>query len=214
MKLSSFKHGVMAVAIMIVAAVAASAADKSLEQAKALLGKMTLDEKIGQMTQVDLLALKDKSDVGKYFLGSMLSGGGSDPKDNQAATWRKAIDEVQAEALKTRLAVPMFYGVDAVHGHNNIEGAVVFPHNIGLGATRNARLVEEAGVITAREVAGAGAHWAFAPCVATAQNIRWGRTYESFSDDPELAGRLGAAAVRGIQAPLPGGFRVLACSKH
>src|SRR5512145_613725 len=162
MNLSFASFRLVAIPLAVsVSLVAASAADKSLAQAKALLDKMTLDEKIGQMTQVDLLALKDKSEVQKYFLGSMLSGGGSDPKDNTAQTWRKTIDELQAESLKTRLAIPMFYGVDAVHGHNNIEGAVVFPHNIGLGATRNPKLVEKAARITAQEIAGTAMHWAF-----------------------------------------------------
>lgn len=191
-----------------------SAASRINRQVESLLAKMTLDEKVGQMTQADLGAVKDKSHVQKYFLGSMLSGGGSDPADNSPATWKRSCDELQAWALKTRLAIPLIYGVDAVHGHNNIDGAVVFPHNIGLGASRNARLVREAAAVTAREVAGTGMHWAFAPCVAVAQNIRWGRTYESFSDDPDLAGRLGAAAVKGLQSRLPGGLRVLSCTKH
>src|SRR6185369_4495122 len=109
-----------------------------------------------------------------------------------------------------RLRIPLLYGVDAVHGHNNVDGAVIFPHNIGLGATHNQDLVEKAAKVTAREIAGTGIHWAFGPCVATAQDIRWGRTYESYSDSPELAGAMGGEAVEGIQAKLPGGFRVLA----
>jgi beta-glucosidase len=181
---------------------------------EALLSKMTLDEKIGQMTQADLLALKEKSDVQKYFLGSVLSGGGSDPANNSAGTWQKACDEVQSWALKTRLKIPLLYGVDAVHGHNNIEGAVVFPHNIGLGATRNPKLVKKAAEVTAQEIAATGIHWAFAPCVAVARDIRWGRTYESFGECPDLAGELGAAAVKGLQSRLPGGFQALACTKH
>ncbi|HEY9509108.1 MAG TPA: glycoside hydrolase family 3 N-terminal domain-containing protein, partial [Verrucomicrobiae bacterium] len=92
---------------------------------------MTLEEKIGQMVQVDLAALKEPGDVSKYFLGSMLSGGGSDPADNLPVTWLKTVRDLQTEALKTRLHIPMIYGIDAVHGHNNIDGAVVFPHNIG-----------------------------------------------------------------------------------
>ena len=187
---------------------------QSSAKVEQLLSKMTLDEKIGQMTQVDLLAIKDKADVAKYFLGSVLSGGGSDPADNKPATWKASCDEVQMQALKTRLKIPLIYGVDAVHGHNNIEGAVVFPHNVGLGATRNPKLVERAAQITAREVAATGIHWAFAPCVAVSKDIRWGRSYESFGECPDLAGELGAAAVRGFQTRLPGGFRVLASTKH
>ena len=204
----------MFVSLLVLSAAGVHASDAWERQADALLGKMTLDEKIGQMTQIDLAALKDKSDITRLFVGSALSGGGSDPADNSPQTWKRTCDELQAFALKTRLRIPLLYGVDAVHGHNNVEGAVIFPHNIGLGATHNPELVEKAAKVTAREIAGTGIHWAFAPCVATAQDIRWGRTYESFSDSPELAGKLGAAAVEGFQAKLPGGFRVLACSKH
>src|SRR5690349_18286330 len=100
--------------------------------ADALLAKMTLEEKIGQMVQVDLLALKDKSDVQKYFIGSVLSGGGSDPADNRPETWLQTVNDIRALALQTRLKIPLLYGIDAVHGHNNILGAVIFPHHIGL----------------------------------------------------------------------------------
>ena len=150
--------------------------------ADALLAKMTLDEKIGQMVQVDMLALKDKSDVKKYFIGSVLSGGGSDPADNRPETWLQAVTEFRALALQTRLKIPLLYGVDAVHGHNNILGAVIFPHHIGLGATHNASLVEKAERITAEEVEGTGIQWAFAPCIAVSRDIRCGRTYESFRE--------------------------------
>lgn len=184
-------------------------------EAEAMLSRMTLAEKIGQMTQADCDALKKHpDDVEKLSLGSVLSGGNSNPADNSAATWRKHAASFQESALRTRLKIPLLYGVDAVHGHNNVLGAVVFPHNIGLGATRNAKLVERAARVTAEEIAGTSVHWAFGPCVAVVQNIRWGRSYESFSSDPELAGRLGAAANRGLQRPLANGFAVLACTKH
>src|SRR5215469_6821288 len=104
-------------------------------EADALLAKMTLDEKIGQMVQVDMLALKDKADVRNYFIGSVLSGGDSDPADNRPETWLKAVMEFRAQAFETRLKIPLLYGIDAVHGHNNILGAVIFPHHIGMGAT-------------------------------------------------------------------------------
>src|ERR1017187_4694190 len=182
---------------------------------ESLLAQMTLDEKIGQMVQVDMLALKNKADIQKYFLGSMLSGGSSDPADNRPETWLKAVNEYQSWALKTRLKIPLIYGIDAVHGHNNIDGAVVFPHHIGLGATHNPALVEQAEHITALEVAGTGIRWAFAPCIAVAQNERWGRTYESFGDSTELVSELGAAAVRGLQGKkLSDSTSVLACAKH
>jgi beta-glucosidase len=173
-----------------------------------------LEEKIGQMTQVDMNAVKDKADIQKYGFGSMLSGGDSDPADITAKGWLKACAEYQSWALKSRLKVPLIYGIDAVHGHNNVNGAVIFPHNIGMGAAHNPALVEAAAYITAQEVAGTGMHWAFAPCVAVAQNICWGRTYESFGEDPKLVSDLGAAAVRGFQRKLPQGNSVIACAKH
>ena len=184
------------------------------QRADALLSQMTLEEKIGQMTQVDMNALKDKADIQKYGFGSMLSGGDSDPPDITAKGWLKACVEYQSWALKTRLQIPLIYGIDAVHGHNNVNGAVIFPHNIGLGAAHSPALVEEAACITAQEVAGTGMHWTFAPCVAVAQNICWGRTYESFGEDPKLASDLAAAAVRGFQRKLPQGNSVMACAKH
>ena len=182
--------------------------------ADALLAQMTPDEKFGQMVQVDSAALKDKTAVKKYFLGSVLSGGGSDPADNSPASWKKLADEFQAQALQTRLKIPLLYGIDAVHGNNNVLGAVILPHHIGLGATHDATLVERAQRVTADEVAGTGIRWAFAPCIAVARDIRWGRTYESFSSSPELAGELGAAAVKGIQGDTLGKNSVLACAKH
>ena len=120
----------------------------------------------------------------------------------------------RSRLCKLRLQIPLLYGIDAVHGHANIDGAVVFPHNIGMGATGNPKLVAQAARVTAEEVAGTGIHWMFAPCVAVARDIRWGRTYESFSDDPELVSTLGAAQVRAIQSSLPNGFTMLACPKH
>ena len=187
------------------------------QQVNALLARMTLDEKIGQMVQVDSSALKDKTDVQKYFLGSVLSGGDSDPPaGNTAQDWLNFVTEFQNQALQTRLKIPLLYGIDAVHGHNNVDGAVIFPHNIGLGATHDPRLVERAERITAEEVAGTGIRWAFAPCVAVPQDERWGRTYEGFSGNPALVSKLGAAAVRGFQGKKLSAdpTSVLACAKH
>ncbi len=181
----------------------------------ALLAQMTLEEKIGQMTQADSAALKDKSDVQKYFLGSVLSGGGHGPAEFDAKGWLKSCDEFRSWALKTRLKIPLLYGIDAVHGHNNVDGAVIFPHNIALGATRNPALVEKAARVVEAEVAGTGIQWAFAPCVAVARNECWGRTYESFGESPELVSELGAAFIRGLQgAQLSYPNSVLACAKH
>ena len=180
-----------------------------------LLAQMTLDEKIGQMTQVDMNAIKDKADIAKYFLGSMLSGGNSLPPDITARGWAAACGEYQSWALKTRLRIPMLYGIDAVHGHNHVDGAVIFPHNIGLGATRDAALVQQAGHVTAEEVAGTGIQWVFAPCIAVPRDLRWGRTYEGFGETPELVSEMGAAAVRGLQgSDLSQPGSVLACAKH
>jgi beta-glucosidase len=184
----------------------------------ALLKQMTLDEKIGQMTQVDSEALTNRiGDVSKYFLGSVLSGGGSDPPkhDNTAQAWANFYDGFQKEALKTRLKIPIIYGIDAMHGHSNIDGAVIFPHNIGMGATRNPDLVERECRVAAEEMAGTGINWAFGPCIAVARNPRWGRTYESFGESPELAVMLGPAAVRGFQGKgLADPTSAVASAKH
>jgi beta-glucosidase len=180
-----------------------------------LLGRMTLDEKVGQMTQADHASLTSPSDVDTLFLGSALSGGGSELPDVSAAGWRAHTETLQKRALATRLGIPLIYGIDAVHGHNNVTGAVIFPHNIGLGCTRNPRLVEEAARITALEVAGTGIHWNFAPCIAVPQDDRWGRTYEGFGETPELAVTLGSAAVRGFQgSDLSSPGSILATAKH
>ncbi len=177
---------------------------------------MTLDEKIGQMTQPDQEALKDPADIEKYFLGSLLSGGSSDPKaGNSLIAWTDLYDNYQKHTSLTRLKIPILYGVDAVHGHNNVLGAVIFPHDIGLGCTRNAALVEKISRITAEEVRASGIQWVFAPCVTVPQDIRWGRTYEGFSEDPQVVRELGEASVSGFQgSDLSNPLSVLACAKH
>ncbi len=183
---------------------------------RALLARMTLEEKIGQMVQAEQSALKELSDVENYFLGSLLSGGTSDPKTgNGLKDWTDLYDSLQARTQKTRLRIPILYGIDAVHGHNNVLNATIFPHNIGLGCTRNPALVERAARITAVEVRATGINWAFAPCVTVPQDERWGRTYEGFGESPELARTLGEAAVRGLQGrDLRDPLSVLACAKH
>jgi beta-glucosidase len=185
-------------------------------QARKILAQMTLDEKIGQMTQPDQMNLKSLDEIETYALGSLLSGGDSDPKTgNDLTSWTDMYDRYQARALKTRLRIPLLYGVDAVHGHNNVIGATVFPHNIGLGCTRNAKLVEEASRITAIETRATGIHWAFAPCVTVPQDIRWGRTYEGYSESPDIVKPLGEASVRGLQGKsLDAPLSVLSCAKH
>ena len=208
---SIYKMVLMACVSVGFAGPAVPADDRQVEW---LLSKMSLDEKIGQMVQADSAALKSRADIQKYFLGSVLSGGNSDPGDNSAGSWLRFVNECQASALKTRLGIPLLYGIDAVHGHNNVEGAVIFPHNIGLGATHDSKLVEKAGHVTAREVAGTGIRWTFAPCIAVARDEHWGRTYESFSEVPELVSGLGAAAMRGLQGGHLSATSVLACAKH
>jgi len=186
-------------------------------QVEALLGQMTLDEKVGQMVQVDSGALTNQADVKNYFLGSVLSGGSSDPADgNSAQSWLNLVSGFEAEALQTRLKIPILYGIDAVHGHNNIDGAVIFPHHVGLGATHDAKLVERAERVTAEEVAGTGIRWAFAPCIAVAEDEHWGRTYESYGENTALVSELGVAAVHGFQGDRLSAdpVCVLACAKH
>ena len=183
---------------------------------KTLVGRMTLAEKVGQMMQPDSGAIEDPADVERLFLGSILSAGTSDPKSgNLLKDWAGLYESFQARTLKTRLAIPLLYGIDAVHGHNNVIGAVIFPHNIGLGCTRDPGLVERVAQVTAKEVRATGIQWAFAPCVTVPRDIRWGRTYEGFSEDSSVVAALGLAAVRGLQGEtLSGGAAVLACAKH
>ena len=179
-----------------------------------LVSSMTVEEKIGQMTQVDYRYLADKADIGKYFLGSILSGGGSTPPTNQPSSWVDLYNSFQGEALKTRLKIPLIYGIDAVHGHNNVLGATMFPHNIGLGCANDKALVQEIAAATAAEVKATGLDWTFAPCVAVAQDERWGRTYESFSEDSEIVTELGVASTIGYQGRTLNKNSVLACAKH
>jgi beta-glucosidase len=180
------------------------------------VSEMSVDEKIGQMTQPDQMFLKNLDDIDKYHVGSLFSGGDSDPKSgNDLLSWTDLYDGYQARALKTKQRIPLLYGIDAVHGHNNVIGAVIFPHNIALGCTRNAALVEQAARITAVEVRATGINWAFAPCVTVPQDIRWGRIYEGFSESPDVVKVLGAAATRGLQGKsLDDPLSVLACAKH
>lgn len=178
-----------------------------------LLARMSLDDKAGQMTQIDRASIA-AADVTQYRIGSILSGGGSAPASNTPTGWADMIDNFQRAALATPLAIPMIYGIDAVHGNNNVYGSTIFPHNIGLGATRNPALVERIGRATAEEVTGAGQHWTFAPCLCVARNDRWGRTYESFGETPELVSPM-SGIVTGLQGETLGGSgSILATAKH
>ena len=195
--------------------------DRSLKpatRAELLLARMTLEEKVGQMTQAERGAVTgDPSLVATWRLGSLLSGGGSVPTPNTPEAWADMVDAFQAQALRTRLGIPLIYGVDSVHGHGNLVGATVFPHNIGLGATRDPRLVEQVEHVTAAETRATGPQWVFAPCVCVARDLRWGRTYESFSENPALVVKM-ETAIDGFQGPrardLSDPDRVLATAKH
>jgi beta-glucosidase len=181
-----------------------------------LLALMTIDEKVGQMTQADKEYVKDPKDVEALFLGSILNGGSSDPDEgNSLEAWTNMYDNFQKHALNTRLKIPLLYGVDSVHGHSNVLGAVIFPHNIGLGCTRNSALIQRIMEITAEETRATGINWAFAPCVTVPQDSRWGRTYEGYSEDPGIVRDFAAPAVIGLQSEsLANPLGVLACAKH
>jgi beta-glucosidase len=183
-----------------------------------LLARMTLAEKVGQLTQAERGAVTaTPSLVATWQLGSVLSGGGSAPSPNTPQAWADMVDRFQAQALTTRLAIPLLYGVDSVHGHGNLLGATIFPHNIGLGATRDPALVTQVEQVVAAETRASGPQWTFAPCVCVARDDRWGRTYESFGEDPALVASM-AAAIDGLQGPAASGLaandRVLATAKH
>jgi beta-glucosidase len=184
------------------------------ERVEDLLGRMTLGEKIGQMTQVEKNSIIPES-IPLLGIGSLLSGGGGAPAENTPAAWADMVDDFQALALESRLGIPLIYGVDAVHGHNNVRGATVFPHNVGLGAANDAELMRRIGEVTAREVAATGIHWNFAPTVAVPQDIRWGRTYEGYGESPDLVVPLAAAYLEGLQGDdLSDRTTVLATAKH
>lgn len=179
-----------------------------------LLSRMTLDEKIGQMTQIAMDGLKPAS-VRDNLLGSVLSGGGGSPRGDKSPTgWADMVDGFQKAALSTRLGIPILYGVDSVHGNNNLSGATIFPHNIAFGAAGDADLVERAARASAVETAAVGVPWTFAPCLAVVSDPRWGRTYESYGKDSALVAKLGAAFVRGWQSADTGAFRTVTTAKH
>lgn len=180
----------------------------------AILSQMTMDEKIGQMTQLDRRFLRTEDDIIKFGIGSILSGGGSVPEDNSIKGWADMYDRFQSLAQKTRLKIPLIYGIDAVHGHNNVNGATIFPHNIGLGCTFDSEIVYKVADITAREVAATGIDWNFAPCLAIPQDERWGRYYEGYSEDSKLVSDLGVATIKGYQNVLGKNHSIAACAKH
>lgn len=178
-----------------------------------LLDLMTLDEKIGQMTQVRHFYDITDDDIATKFIGSVIHTLGPFP-GKDAIGWQKRFTELQKKALSTRLGIPLLFGVDAVHGQNTFEGATIFPHNIGMGATRNAALVEETSAITAIESQATGFNWVFSPCIAIPYNEKWGRVYEAFSESTELTRELVKASIRGHQGDLLQSNTVMATAKH
>ncbi|MFE2517476.1 glycoside hydrolase family 3 protein [Streptomyces mirabilis] len=183
-----------------------------------LVSRMSLEEKAGQMTQAERGALTAQGDIATYDLGSLLSGGGSTPTPNTPEAWAKMIDAFQLRAQATRFQIPLIYGVDAVHGHNNLTGATIMPHNIGIGATRDPQLAERTGSVTAAEVRATGIPWDFAPCLCVTRDERWGRSYESFGEDPALVESM-ETMIQGLQGAANGkdlkdDDKVLATAKH
>ncbi|KAF7148233.1 hypothetical protein RHSIM_Rhsim03G0055100 [Rhododendron simsii] len=193
---------------------------------KDLMSRMTLEEKIGQMTQIDRTVASGQV-INKYLLGSVLSGGGSVPAPNASAeTWIDMVNGFQVGALTTRLGIPIMYGIDALHGHNAVYNATIFPHNIGLGATRQVdpELVKRIGAATALEVRATGIHYTFAPCIAVCRDPRWGRCYESYSEDHKIVQAM-TEIISGLQGEIPtnsrkgvpflgGQNKITACAKH
>lgn len=188
-----------------------------------LLSNMTLEEKVGQMIQPEIRHLTPE-DVRNYHIGSVLNGGGSFPDGNKYASvedWLALADSYYEASMDTsdgHLAIPIMWGTDAVHGVGNVIGATLFPHNIGLGATHNPELIRQIGWATARELSVTGIDWDFSPTVAVARNERWGRTYESWSEGPEIVGAYAGEMVRGLQGEAGKDFltagRVIATAKH
>jgi beta-glucosidase len=198
------------------------APDPALERRIALLlARMTLEQKVSQLIQADIGSVTP-ADVGQLALGSILNGANSSPRDDKlaaASEWLALADRFYDASVAAGAGVPLMWGTDAVHGHNNIPGATIFPHNIGLGAARDPQLIRQIGEITALEVRVTGLDWAFSPTVAVARDARWGRTYESYSQDPRLVRAYAAAMVLGLQgAPGTAQFldatHVLATPKH
>lgn len=188
----------------------------------AIVSKMSLEEKAAQMIQAEIQHVSP-AEAAAYGLGSVLNGGGSFPNANKRANARDWVELSSAfqKAMQARagVAIPLIWGTDAVHGHNNVFGATLFPHNIGIGAGGDVKLAHQIALATAREVRATGIHWAFAPTLAVARDLRWGRTYESFSSDPEVVRKFGDAYVTGLQgSPHTAGFlgsdTVLATAKH
>ena len=200
------------------AAITDPATEKAID---ALLARMTIEQKVGQVVQGDISSVTP-ADLARYPLGSILAGGNSGPYGDEradAATWARMVNDYRAASLKAGVGVPILFGVDAVHGHSNVPGATIFPHNIGLGATHDPDLIHRIGQATAAEIAGSGIEWTFAPTLAVPQDLRWGRSYEGYAADPALVKSYATAMVDGLQGKLMpgkplGSLRVAATAKH
>lgn len=181
-----------------------------------LLSRMSLREKIAQMVLVEKNSVHILDDITTYGIGAMLSGMGAKPTENNVKGWREMITSFREKSLQSRLGIPILYGIDAIHGHSNLTEATIFPHMIGLGATGDEKLVERVARATGQELMATGIYWSYSPTLDMPQDIRWGRTYETFSDDPTLVAKLGSAYVRGLQNSDNGSstLRVLSTLKH
>jgi beta-glucosidase len=191
-----------------------------------LMSKMTLDEKVAQMMQAEINAVTPQ-ELRTVALGSILAGGDSAPNKNDinapASAWLALADDYVRASLEYKSAshpaIPIIFGVDAVHGHGHLGGATIFPHNVGLGAARDAELIERIGRISAKEIAATGIEWTFAPTLAVVRDARWGRTYESYSEDPRVVASYAGRMVKGIQGDVSSqdfaknGY-VIASAKH
>ena len=182
------------------------------ERAKQLLSLLSLEQKIGQMIQTERMSISPE-EVRQFGIGSVLSGGGSCPGANTPADWVAMNDAYWEASMQCSPAIPTLYGVDAIHGNNNVLGAIIFPHNIGLGCANDTELLRRVAQTTAKEILATGVEWTFAPTLAVARNMAWGRTYESYSEDPEIVSRYAAPFVEGLQGDL-GRDSVIACVKH
>ncbi|MEO0033451.1 MAG: hypothetical protein RIS94_3209 [Pseudomonadota bacterium] len=186
-----------------------------------LLARMTLEQKVGQMIQADISAITP-ADLARYPVGSILAGGNSGPYGDERADpakWLRLVTEFRDASRKAGANVPILFGVDAVHGHSNLPGATIFPHNIGIGAAHDPALVQRIGAATAAEIAGSGIEWTFAPTLAVPQDLRWGRSYEGYAADPVLVASYGRAMTLGLQGALTPGkplgpLHVAATAKH
>lgn len=188
--------------------------DSLIEQkVEALLKQMTLDEKIGQMSQIRHFEENADNHITEKFIGSVIHTQGPTP-GKTAKSWQKRFIELQKKALSTRLGIPLLFGVDAIHGQNTFEGATIFPHNIGLGATNNEILVEEIAKITALESQATGFNWVLSPCIAIPYSEKWGRVYEAFSESTEITEKLTRASIKGHQGNLVDATTVMATAKH